>query len=186
MLASSPIVAQQKHAAAPSARSRSAASAQHRVAQACNGRRRWAQQFAPPPAFIGRLSRDHARNARRCIGLHRRNQCAQSPGHLARVARPARDVRVSITRPVRDTARARRGGRHRAWRRPGPRPDERLLRQPALEGLTRSARTDSPRKVGQNDFPAKRAAAAAAHTAAAAAACEKRGGAAQFRLGLGF
>ncbi|KZV38712.1 hypothetical protein F511_18702 [Dorcoceras hygrometricum] len=59
----------------------------------------------------------------------------------------------------------------------GPRPDAILLRQPALEGLTRSARMDSPRKVGRNDFPAKRA---------VAAACEKRGGAVQFRLGLGF
>ncbi|KZV46839.1 hypothetical protein F511_30196 [Dorcoceras hygrometricum] len=44
----------------------------------------------------------------------------------------------------------------------GPRPDVRLLRQPALEGLTRSARTDSPRRSGRNEFPAKRAATAAA------------------------
>ncbi|KZV49317.1 hypothetical protein F511_30925 [Dorcoceras hygrometricum] len=58
----------------------------------------------------------------------------------------------------------------------GPRSDARLLRQPALEGLTRSTWMDSPRKVGRNDFPAKRA-AAAAHTAAA---YEKRGGATLF------
>ncbi|KZV52080.1 hypothetical protein F511_41019 [Dorcoceras hygrometricum] len=32
----------------------------------------------------------------------------------------------------------------------------RLLRQPALEGLTRSARTDSPRQGCRNEFPAKR------------------------------
>ncbi|KZT75846.1 hypothetical protein F511_47131 [Dorcoceras hygrometricum] len=49
---------------------------------------------------------------------------AQSPGHLAPVARPAHDVRSSITRPARDgvvhaVARARRGGRCRTWRRPG-------------------------------------------------------------------
>ncbi|KZV22695.1 hypothetical protein F511_05327 [Dorcoceras hygrometricum] len=31
-------------------------------------------------------------------------------------------------------------------RQSGPRPDARLLRHPALEGLTRSARTDSPRQ----------------------------------------
>ncbi|KZV37493.1 hypothetical protein F511_15825 [Dorcoceras hygrometricum] len=30
-----------------------------------------------------------------------------------------------------------------------------LDRQPALEGLTRSARTDSPRKIGRKQFPAK-------------------------------
>ncbi|KZV48052.1 mitogen-activated protein kinase kinase kinase 7 [Dorcoceras hygrometricum] len=39
------------------------------------------------------------------------------------------------------------GGR---LRQSGPRPEGRLLRQPALEGLTRSARTDSPRKVDRN------------------------------------
>ncbi|KZV38342.1 hypothetical protein F511_22544 [Dorcoceras hygrometricum] len=39
------------------------------------------------------------------------------------------------------------GGR---LRQSGPRPEGRLLRQPALEGLTRSARTYSPRKVGRS------------------------------------
>ncbi|KZV18488.1 hypothetical protein F511_18940 [Dorcoceras hygrometricum] len=34
----------------------------------------------------------------------------------------------------------------------GPRPEGRLLRQPALEGLTRSARMETPRKVGRNKF----------------------------------
>ncbi|KZV32011.1 hypothetical protein F511_32513 [Dorcoceras hygrometricum] len=41
--------------------------------------------------------------------------------------------------------------------------DARLLRQPALEGLTRSARTDSPRQVGRNKFQWHVAAMAAAH-----------------------
>ncbi|KZV44718.1 hypothetical protein F511_35265 [Dorcoceras hygrometricum] len=40
----------------------------------------------------------------------------------------------------------------------GPRPEGRLLRQPALEGLTRSARTDSPRQVGRNKFRRSKAA----------------------------
>ncbi|KZV25054.1 hypothetical protein F511_14646 [Dorcoceras hygrometricum] len=44
-------------------------------------------------------------------------------------------------------------------RQSGPRPEARLLRQPALEGPTRSARTDSPRQVGRNKF--RRTAAAA-------------------------
>ncbi|KZV21854.1 hypothetical protein F511_19784 [Dorcoceras hygrometricum] len=35
------------------------------------------------------------------------------------------------------------------YRQSGPRPETRLLRQPALEGLTRSARTDSPRRIGR-------------------------------------
>ncbi|KZT76735.1 hypothetical protein F511_46240 [Dorcoceras hygrometricum] len=38
------------------------------------------------------------------------------------------------------------------YRQSGPRPDTRLLRQPALEGLTRSARTDSPRRIGRKVF----------------------------------
>ncbi|KZV35537.1 hypothetical protein F511_27843 [Dorcoceras hygrometricum] len=41
------------------------------------------------------------------------------------------------------------GGRLRQL---GPRPDARLLLQPTLEGLTRSARTDSPRQDGRNNF----------------------------------
>ncbi|KZV23628.1 hypothetical protein F511_33964 [Dorcoceras hygrometricum] len=51
------------------------------------------------------------------------------------------------------------GGR---LRQSGPRPERRLLRQPALEGLTRSARTDSPRQVGRNELRRSEAAAAAA------------------------
>ncbi|KZV26905.1 hypothetical protein F511_38356 [Dorcoceras hygrometricum] len=50
------------------------------------------------------------------------------------------------------------GGR---LRQSGPRPEGRLLRQPALEGLTRSPRTDSPRQVGRNNFRRSKAAAAA-------------------------
>ncbi|KZV40679.1 hypothetical protein F511_18435 [Dorcoceras hygrometricum] len=50
------------------------------------------------------------------------------------------------------------GGR---LRQSGPRPEGRLLRQPVLEGLTRSARTDSPRQVGRNKFRRNKAAAAA-------------------------
>ncbi|KZV36934.1 hypothetical protein F511_18092 [Dorcoceras hygrometricum] len=49
------------------------------------------------------------------------------------------------------------GGR---LRQSGPRPEGRLLRQTALEGLTRSTWMDSPRKVGRNKF--RRGAAAAA------------------------
>ncbi|KZV48680.1 phospholipase D epsilon [Dorcoceras hygrometricum] len=45
-------------------------------------------------------------------------------------------------------------------RQSGPRPDPRLLRQTALEVLTRSARSDSPRKTRPEQIPAKLAAAA--------------------------
>ncbi|KZV48602.1 hypothetical protein F511_28077 [Dorcoceras hygrometricum] len=42
----------------------------------------------------------------------------------------------------------------------GPRPEGTLLRQPTLEGLMRSAWTDSPRQVGRNKFRRSKAAAA--------------------------
>ncbi|KZV38150.1 hypothetical protein F511_40355 [Dorcoceras hygrometricum] len=45
-------------------------------------------------------------------------------------------------------------------RKSGPRPDPRLLCQTALEVLTRSARSDSPRKTRPEQIPAKLAAAA--------------------------
>ncbi|KZV50538.1 hypothetical protein F511_27024 [Dorcoceras hygrometricum] len=47
-------------------------------------------------------------------------------------------------------------------RQSGPRPDLKLLRQTALEVLTRSARSDSPRKVGRKQISGDNAAAAAA------------------------
>ncbi|KZV48701.1 hypothetical protein F511_18325, partial [Dorcoceras hygrometricum] len=47
-------------------------------------------------------------------------------------------------------------------RQSGPRPDPRLLRQTALEVLTRSARSDSPRKVGGKQISGDNGAAAAA------------------------
>ncbi|KZV30204.1 hypothetical protein F511_35226 [Dorcoceras hygrometricum] len=55
-------------------------------------------------------------------------------------------------------------------RQSGPRPEPRLLRQAALEALTNSARTDSPRRIGRNEFRRLEA------TAAAAAACLREGG----------
>ncbi|KZV13712.1 hypothetical protein F511_45127 [Dorcoceras hygrometricum] len=51
-------------------------------------------------------------------------------------------------------------------RQSGPRPDPRFLRQTALEVLTRSARSDSPRKVGRKPISGE----------VAAAARKKRGG----------
>ncbi|KZV45736.1 hypothetical protein F511_33392 [Dorcoceras hygrometricum] len=56
------------------------------------------------------------------------------------------------------------------YRQSGPRPETRLLRQAALEALTNSARTDSPRRVGRNEFRRLEAAATTA------AACAWRGG----------
>ncbi|KZV53565.1 mitogen-activated protein kinase kinase kinase YODA-like [Dorcoceras hygrometricum] len=52
------------------------------------------------------------------------------------------------------------------YRQSGPRPEPRLFRHPALEALTNSARTDSPHRIGRNEFR---------QLEAAAAACERRG-----------
>ncbi|KZV44768.1 hypothetical protein F511_33304 [Dorcoceras hygrometricum] len=45
----------------------------------------------------------------------------------------------------------------------GPRPETGFLHQPAQKGLTRSARTDSPRQDGPETIFRRREAAAAAH-----------------------
>ncbi|KZV34495.1 hypothetical protein F511_17095 [Dorcoceras hygrometricum] len=71
-----------------------------------------------------------------------------------------------------------RGNRHFTvgsgrLRQSGPRPEGRLLRQPALECLTRSVRTDSPRKVDRNKSDHLAAAAAAMVVPPAAAAFEE-------------
>ncbi|KZV26424.1 hypothetical protein F511_14502 [Dorcoceras hygrometricum] len=67
------------------------------------------------------------------------------------------------------------GGRYRQY---GPQPDARLLHQPALEGLMRSARTDSPRQDWPEKFPAKRGGGGGGGF--------WRGGRAATLLGLGF
>ncbi|KZV29985.1 hypothetical protein F511_19747 [Dorcoceras hygrometricum] len=59
-------------------------------------------------------------------------------------------------------------------RQSGPRPDPRLLRQAALEALMRSARMNTPQKLGRNNFRRSLSAAAAARGAAAAAGLERR------------
>ncbi|KZV52844.1 hypothetical protein F511_36134 [Dorcoceras hygrometricum] len=100
------------------------------------------------------------------------------PAHVQEppIARPARD---DVARDARRFARAcchgvglrpvSRGNRHFTvgggrLRQSGPRPEARLLCQPVLEGLTRSARTNSPRQVGRNNFRRSKAAAAARET----------------------
>ncbi|KZV44488.1 hypothetical protein F511_37577 [Dorcoceras hygrometricum] len=55
------------------------------------------------------------------------------------------------------------------YRQSGPRPDTRLLRHPALEGVMRSARTDSPRRIGRKQISGEEGGGGARRTAAAAA-----------------
>ncbi|KZV38189.1 hypothetical protein F511_36984 [Dorcoceras hygrometricum] len=91
------------------------------------------------------------RDQRACIA-------PQSCGQRATSSCPSRGQRKMVSRMMHDVAR--RGAhvmreeerrRNRLWR-GRPRPEAGFLRQPALKGLTRSAWTDSPRRIGQNEF----------------------------------
>ncbi|KZV33823.1 hypothetical protein F511_22481 [Dorcoceras hygrometricum] len=73
------------------------------------------------------------------------------------------------------------GGR---LRQSGPRPEARLRRQPALESLTRSTRTDSPRRVGRNNF--RRGKAAAAVALGGGGDFEREEGGGHLELGIGY
>ncbi|KZV33369.1 hypothetical protein F511_13174 [Dorcoceras hygrometricum] len=86
---------------------------------------------------IGRLRRNTVRRSRRGVGA--------SPGCCAFIARgPHALAREAPPRKIAVD-----------YRQSGPRPDPRLLRQAALEALTRSARTNTPRKTRPEQFPAK-------------------------------
>ncbi|KZV51412.1 hypothetical protein F511_20576 [Dorcoceras hygrometricum] len=79
----------------------------------------------------------------------------------ATCAAPSRDQRASVRVHAREKmgsgAAAHGGGRlFGKYRQSGPRPEPRLLRQPALEALTNSARTDSPRRVGRKQLSGER------------------------------
>ncbi|KZV55933.1 hypothetical protein F511_20755 [Dorcoceras hygrometricum] len=70
-------------------------------------------------------------------------------------------------------------------RQSGPRPDARLLRQTALEVLTRSARSDSPRRTGRNKFPATIGGGRRRRTAGGGGGGERGEGRQRLTLGLG-
>ncbi|KZT76907.1 hypothetical protein F511_46070 [Dorcoceras hygrometricum] len=113
------------------------------------------------PAF-GRCARP-ARNEVRAAACHGRPPCATSAHGVARA------VACTMGRRARRRPSVSRGNRHFTvgggrLRQSGPLPEGRLLRQPALEGLMRSERTDSPRQVGRNKFRRSEVAAAAAQS----------------------
>ncbi|KZV16941.1 hypothetical protein F511_18862 [Dorcoceras hygrometricum] len=91
-------------------------------------------------------------------GISRHDIAGASPGgdrhHENFTRREATHGRDKRGAPMRHLSRGNRhftvgGGR---LRQSGPRPEGILLRQPALEGLTRSAWMDSPRQIGRNKF----------------------------------
>ncbi|KZV55424.1 hypothetical protein F511_28505 [Dorcoceras hygrometricum] len=152
----------------------------------------------PPPRKSHGGSRITSRQARRPATRpagERRPVVAPASGATVRKTahnnRPSRAAEPNIVQPLaRDRGQRpasgslSRGNRHFTvgggrLRQSGPRPEGRLLGQPALEVLTRSAWTDSPHQVGRNKFRRSKA-------AAAAAAFERGEGAALLMLGLGF
>ncbi|KZV39765.1 hypothetical protein F511_08227 [Dorcoceras hygrometricum] len=70
-------------------------------------------------------------------------------------------------------------------RQSGPRPDSRLLRQTALEVLTRSARSDSPRRVGRKQISGDNGAAAVAAQGGGGGGVEEEERGRRLCLGLG-
>ncbi|KZV18110.1 hypothetical protein F511_19131 [Dorcoceras hygrometricum] len=133
-----------------------------------------ARPVAPPCLQRPATSRIQQRNSLRGAAQHRATSAAVMRDHHASPARPAVQHRAMIcvekhplitllaTRAwLRPVSRGNRhftvgGGR---LRQSGPHSEVRLLRQPTLEGLMRSAQTDSPLQVGRNKFRRSKAAA---------------------------
>ncbi|KZV26993.1 hypothetical protein F511_17359 [Dorcoceras hygrometricum] len=110
--------------------------AHHRPNAARQARRSLAQRSGQQARSGARRIGHDARQARK-LGRRSRDKSAAS-------ARPARAMALGVAPP-----RAAASGDCGSLRQSGPRLDPRLLRQAALEALTRSARTDSPRRVGR-------------------------------------
>ncbi|KZV19725.1 hypothetical protein F511_34954 [Dorcoceras hygrometricum] len=124
--------------------------------------------IAQPATCVGRQA---SRTDRPVVSQHRSASIQPSHRAASQFSRPARGLsRYECASSERNGARCGAAARSRSatmfWSSRSeiqcPRPDTKLLHQPALEGLTRSARTDSSRRIGRNEFLAKRAAAAAA------------------------
>ncbi|KZV52310.1 hypothetical protein F511_37700 [Dorcoceras hygrometricum] len=148
------------------------------------------QRHASPRHARPALARDEARPPSREISDHRMPPCEKEAPAFAPLRGPAHTIRQyridQIRKPGSDTTVVSRGHRHFTvdcgrQSQSGPRPKTGFLRQPALEGLTRSARTDSPRRVVRNKFRRLEAAAAAA-TRGGGGGGFVRGGRRRFKL----
>ncbi|KZV16739.1 hypothetical protein F511_25885 [Dorcoceras hygrometricum] len=118
------------------------------VRQPLDHRAAWCARPATSGATIalggGQQSASHVHNDLRTT--------ANLAGHCASSARPLTHNRARMMR--------RRTRWRPTIRQSGPRTEGRLLCQPALEGLTRSARTDSPREIDRSKSDHRRQAAA--------------------------
>ncbi|KZV43164.1 hypothetical protein F511_40872 [Dorcoceras hygrometricum] len=104
-----------------------------------------------PPSRMER--RNEARPARNSSASSSAQLCANLGRQCATLARGLAAVGqqpcATSAQAYRAAARALAHVHCGRYRQSGPRPEPRLLRQPALEALMNSARTDSPRRVGR-------------------------------------
>ncbi|KZV50042.1 hypothetical protein F511_27817 [Dorcoceras hygrometricum] len=122
--------------------------------------RRECRLVRPPSATIARPAKIVAREER--------HTAAQRSGHQARNQRATKTIgRATLLGTAANGWRIQ-AKRHFTvdcgrQRQSGPRPDTRLLCHPALEGVTRYARTDSPRRIGRKQFSGEEGGGGGAH-----------------------
>ncbi|KZV38640.1 hypothetical protein F511_11738 [Dorcoceras hygrometricum] len=140
--------------------SRAAQSSGKRSASVRNGLRK--QPALRPPLAQRRLTRCATRCAAALVQA--RDASPTMRDGRASFGRHSRDKRTASVRPARAMAlvvapphAVALGGRYCGrYRQSGLRPEPRLLRQPALEALTNSARTDSHGRVGRKQLSGER------------------------------
>ncbi|KZV51292.1 hypothetical protein F511_05633 [Dorcoceras hygrometricum] len=111
------------------------------------------------PSIVARLrratTREERRNhpaSKRAAALDQPHSSARDGAHVCRAA-SACDMRIQARgRDASHEEPPHAAADCGSLRQSGPRPDPRLLRQAALEALTRSARTDSPRRTGRKQI----------------------------------
>ncbi|KZV43017.1 hypothetical protein F511_35072 [Dorcoceras hygrometricum] len=110
-----------------------------------------------PPMLKSGSARERKREQYKLCAKVCKNECSGNSraGGKASVNNPELRVCLLIALAFDDVGKADTavlGPRVPRYRQSGPRPDTRLLRHPALEGVTRSARTNSPPRIGRNKF----------------------------------
>ncbi|KZV54189.1 hypothetical protein F511_29865 [Dorcoceras hygrometricum] len=128
---------------------------------------------------LGHRSRDKRAASARPARVHRvrwRSRGAAACGGIGRSVNTGSDTTVGDPDPpLGEAAEEQRIKIAVDNRQSGPRPEPRLLRQAALEALTNSTRTDSPRRIGRNEFRRLEAAAAAAAQGGGGGVCREEG-----------
>ncbi|KZV30065.1 hypothetical protein F511_06570 [Dorcoceras hygrometricum] len=119
-------------------------------------------QRAAAAARRPQLVRRRGAQPRACLAHHDAWPCASTRPPRNRLRVVAGHVRPPCTASARDAGFRRTRRPAAVDRQSGPRPEVRILRQPALEGLKNSTRTESPRRGDRNKSDHEAAARAAA------------------------